>query len=55
MSYEVMVVDEFKKDVKKLLKKYRSIPFYFLTPFIFYKKKTKICYNCVNKTYGGTP
>jgi len=25
MSYEVRVVDEFKKDVKKLLKKYRSI------------------------------
>jgi mRNA-degrading endonuclease RelE of RelBE toxin-antitoxin system len=25
MSYEVRVVDEFKKDVKKLFKKYRSI------------------------------
>jgi len=25
MSYEVRVVDEFKKDVKNLLKKYRSI------------------------------
>ena len=25
MSYEVRVVDEFKKDIKKLLKKYRSI------------------------------
>jgi len=25
MSYEVRVVNEFKKDVKKLLKKYRSI------------------------------
>jgi len=25
MNYEVRVVDEFKKDVKKLLKKYRSI------------------------------
>jgi len=25
MSYEIKVVDEFKKDVKKLYKKYRSI------------------------------
>jgi mRNA-degrading endonuclease RelE of RelBE toxin-antitoxin system len=25
MSYEVKVVDEFKKDVKKLFKKYKSI------------------------------
>ena len=25
MSYEIRVVDEFKKDVKKLFKKYRSI------------------------------
>ena len=25
MSYEVLVVDEFKKDIKKLLKKYKNI------------------------------